>query len=77
MRFNLELVCTKIKKFFHEIFRGQLFYKDSKKNLKIFRIFLEDIYIFDTELYFILLKKPEKIFFLFEFTLKNIIKILL
>ena len=74
MRFNLELVCTKIKKFFRETFRDQIFYKDSKKNLKIFRIFLEDIYIFDTELYFILLKKPEKIFFLFEFTLKTIIK---
>ena len=74
MRFNLELVCAKIKRFFHETYRDQLSYKNSKNNLKVFPIFLEDIYIFDTELYFILLKKPEKILFLFEFTLKTTIK---
>ena len=35
---------------------------------------LEDILSYDSELYFLLLKKPEKVIFIFEFSIKRLIE---
>ena len=74
MKFSLISIKNKIKNFLKLNFRNDIFFLFKNNTEKNFSIFLEDINSFDRELYFILLKKPEKIITLFELSIKKLIE---
>lgn len=74
MKFSLHSIKSKIKNFLKLNFRNDIFFLFKNTTEKTLRIFLEDVNSFDKELYFILLKKPEKVITLFELTIKKLIE---
>ena len=73
MNFSIKYVQKKIKRFIKSNLNNEILQNYGRKFYQIIKIYLEDIETFDKELYFFLIKKPEKIILLFEFTLKNLI----
>ena len=67
-------IQKKIKKFLRWNFKNEIFYYQLNERRKVFEIYIEDIKSYDSELYFIFIKKPEKITNLIEFTIKGIIQ---
>ena len=74
MELDSKRIQKKVKTFLKYNFHQELFYFYKNEPFKIFKIFLEDILSYDSELYFLLLKKPEKVMFIFEFSLKKLIE---
>lgn len=71
---GIESIRTKAKNFLKSKFSYDILRNYQKMKFRIFEIFLEDINAFDKELYFFLLKKPNKIVWLLEFILRNLIE---
>jgi DNA replicative helicase MCM subunit Mcm2 (Cdc46/Mcm family) len=74
MKIKLRSVQEKIKNFLRIYFKYRVFLIFKNKKINNFKIFLEDISLFDRELYLVLLKKPQKIITLFEFSIRYLIK---
>jgi len=74
MEIDSNKIQRKVKTFLKYNFHQEFFYFYKNESVKIFKVFLEDILSYDSELYFVLLKKPEKIIFIFEFSIKKLIE---
>ena len=74
MDINSLKIQHKVKAFLKYNFKQELFFSYKNESFIIFKIFLEDIFSYDKELYFLLLKKPEKVIFILEFSLKKLIE---
>jgi DNA replicative helicase MCM subunit Mcm2 (Cdc46/Mcm family) len=74
MEIDSNRIQRKVKIFLKYNFHQEFFYFYKNEPVKVFKIFLEDILSYDNELYFLLLKKPEKVIFIFEFSIKKLIE---
>ena len=74
MEIDTRLIKKKVRYFLRSKFNLETLINYSKRNVTVFEIYFEDINAFDKELYFFLLKKPDKFIWLSELILKNLIE---